>query len=151
MLPSFFTEHENMTAASFCPCFIKPAVSMRLINESAPLPRRMGRYIGKPDFCAEGISTCDQPRSTTTIKIAAVIPQMRMKKICNRNGRRFQPQFQDLCGRFVCGAGRNLLHDLVALKIIDHRIARPHWVKGAAHGRIFEKSAQFHKTMTAAA
>ena len=50
-----------------------------------------------------------------------------------------------------CGVGGKLTHDLVAAKIIDHRIAGLHGLKDATHGRVFEQSAQFHKTMTAAA
>src|SRR5256885_8086215 len=85
-----------MIAASFCPCFIKPALSIRLINASGPVPRRIGRYIGRLAVCEDGTSTCDRPRSTIDKKTRAETAKARMGEIRNRNGGAFQPQSRDI-------------------------------------------------------
>src|SRR5207302_6264007 len=43
------------------------------------------------------------------------------------------------------------MHDLVSLKIINHRVACLHRMKGGVRGWCFEERAQFHETMPAAA
>src|SRR5437870_6775794 len=134
-----------MIAASFCPCLIKPAVSIRLIKESGPVPSRAGRYIGNFAVCDDGTSTCDQPRSTIDNKTTAEIPKMRMGQIRNRNGGHFQPQSRlNLRRRCRSILGGYLVHDLVAPKIIDHCIACLDRMKGAAGRSLFEQGAQPH-------
>src|SRR6266404_3410795 len=101
--PSFLTEHENMIAASFCPCLIKSAVSIRLIRASGPVPSRIGRNIGKFALLVDGTSTCDRARSTTNNRTTAEIPKTRMGQIRNRNGEGFQPVSR---GNFAAAVGR---------------------------------------------
>ena len=79
-------------AASFCPCLINPALSIRLIKASGPVPSNTGRYIGSVALCEDGTSTCDQPRSTIDNRTTAEIPKARMGRyatetaaIFNRN------------------------------------------------------------------
>src|SRR2546430_10507423 len=92
-LPSFFTEQENMIAASFCPCVIRPALSMWLINESELLPRRIGRYIGNLALCVEPTSTCGQARSTIDNKITELSPHTRMGRYAIHAQRHFNRDF----------------------------------------------------------
>src|SRR6266571_6661928 len=105
-----------MIAASFCPCLINPAVSMRLIKASGPVPSRTGRYIGR-FVCDDETFTCDQPRSTIDNKTTAEIPKTRMGQIRNRNRSHFQPQSRLNLRRRPILEG-NLVHDLMTPEII---------------------------------
>src|ERR1700720_499397 len=80
-----------MIAASFCPLRTRSAVSIRLINESDPAPRTIGRSLGRFAFCDEGTSTCDHAASTTNNKTADKTARARMGLIRNRNLEDFQP------------------------------------------------------------
>src|SRR5438270_9194161 len=91
-VPSFFTEQENMTAPSFCPFRARSAVSMRLISESAPEPRRIGRYIGRLAAFDEPTSTWASPTLASDRKIMLKTARTRMGQIRNCNRENFQPQ-----------------------------------------------------------
>jgi hypothetical protein len=52
--PALSTEQQKKSCPSFCPSRIKPAVSMRLMTEFGPTPRRAGRYSG--NFAETGVA-----------------------------------------------------------------------------------------------
>ena len=97
-VPSFFTEQENMIAASFCPFRMRSAVSMRLIKASGPVPSKIGRYIGNFAVCDDGTSTCDHTGSI--IKTTARIARTRMGRYATETQKIFNRKYAVKLGYF---------------------------------------------------
>jgi len=70
-----------------------------------------------------------------------------MGQIRNRNGDLFQPQFSELRHCSWLALGVNLVHDLVAPKIIGNGIARLDRMKRAPRRGRFEQRTQSHETV----
>src|SRR5438445_5546541 len=123
---------------------------MRLINDSGPVPSRTGRNIGSL-ACDDGISTCDQLRSTIDSRITAITPKTRMARYAIATAGIFNRNFEKLRRRRRPTVRPNPMHDLMAPEVIDHGVARLHRMKDTSGGRSFEQSAQLHEAMAAAA
>src|SRR5438477_4359899 len=150
--PFFFTEQMNATCASFWPFLIKSCVSIRSIKEFGPLLSKIGRYIGKPAVCVDGISvTCPLARWTIDKKPSSEKANERMGRYASGARRFCKGKVVDLRHSGQAIAGRNFAHYLMPTKIIDECVARLHVMHNAIGRWRLKQSTEFHKTMAGTA
>src|SRR6266852_2097970 len=113
---------------------------MRLTRDSGPVPSRTGRNIGSFALCDDGISTCDQLRSTVDSRITAIIAETRMGRYATETADIFNRNLKKLRNRRRLTARRNLMDELMVPEVIDHGVARLHRMKDASSGRSLEQS-----------